>query len=105
MLAALSSCTTVSSPTETLAVSSQDAALHRGRDGYPDFSAPLRAAMAQMTDEEARQMGDELAALSAGRKAGTVSEAQYWKRVKELETLARQHSADTIAEIEAGQQP
>jgi hypothetical protein len=70
---------------------------------YPDFSTPLKSAMAQMSDEEARQMEAELTALGAGRKNGTISEAEYWKRVRELQALASHHGADTISAIESGQ--
>jgi hypothetical protein len=67
---------------------------------YPDFSQPLRAAMEQMSDAEASQMSRELSALKSRRVSGAISEADYWQRVKELENLARQHSAATISKIE-----
>ena len=58
-------------------------------DKYPDFSKPLDSAMPQMTDEDAARMETQLSALARQRKAGTVSEAEYRRRVAELQALGR----------------
>lgn len=54
---------------------------------YPDFSKPLTSAMDQMTDEDAKKQEAELAALGARRRSGTISEAEYWRRVREMRHL------------------
>jgi hypothetical protein len=58
-------------------------------DRYPDFSKPLDSAMPQMTDEDAARMETQLGALARQRRAGTVSEAEYWRRVRELQALGQ----------------
>lgn len=58
-------------------------------DKYPDFSKPLDSAMPQMTDEDAARMETQLSALARQRRAGTVSEAEYRRRVAELQALGR----------------
>lgn len=58
-------------------------------DKYPDFSQPLDSAMEQMSDEDAARIQAQLTALARQRKAGTVSEAEYWRRVKALQALAK----------------
>ena len=54
---------------------------------YPDFSKPLSSAMDQMSDEDAKKMEAQLAGLGARRKSGAISEAEYWRRVKEMRKL------------------
>lgn len=54
---------------------------------YPDFSKPLTSAMDQMSDEEAKQQEAQLAALAGRRRAGTISDAEYWRRVNEMRKL------------------
>jgi hypothetical protein len=54
---------------------------------YPDFSKPLTSAMDQMTDEEAKKQEAQLAALASRRKSGTISDAEYWRRVNEMRKL------------------
>jgi hypothetical protein len=54
---------------------------------YPDFSKPLTSAMDQMTDEEAKTQEALLAALASRRRSGTISEAEYWRRVNEMRKL------------------
>jgi hypothetical protein len=69
------------------------------RDGYPDFGAPLTAANVQMSDEEAAELQHKLTALSTSRKAGTISEAEYQRRVAEYRKLAADHGQETLSEI------
>jgi hypothetical protein len=58
-------------------------------DKYPNFSKPLASAMPQMTDEEAAQLETRLSALARQRRAGRVSEAEYWRQVRELQALGK----------------
>jgi len=59
-------------------------------DKYPDFSEPLDSAMAQMTDEEAARQEAQLSALGRQRQAGTISAAEYRRRVEALRLLGQQ---------------
>lgn len=59
-------------------------------DKYPDFSRSLDSAMAQMTDEEAARQEAQLSALSRQRQAGTISAAEYHRRVEALRVLGQQ---------------
>lgn len=93
----MSACTSRSTTVDTLAITPVSGS------GPADFSKPLTAAMAQMSDEEATQMSAELAALHQGRQDGTISEADYWARVREMEALAKTHSAKTLSQIETPQ--
>lgn len=67
---------------------------------YPSFSKPLRAASAQMSDEDAVLMQQNLDALARKRKSGAISESEYKARVEELRKLAAEHGAETIKEIQ-----
>ena len=58
-------------------------------DRYPDFSRPLDSAMEQMSDEKAAQMEAQLTTLARQRRSGAMSEAEYWRRVRELQALSR----------------
>lgn len=58
-------------------------------DTYPDFSKPLDSAMAQMTDEEAARQEAQLSALARQRQAGTISAAEYRRRVEALRLLGQ----------------
>ncbi|MGL3605650.1 SHOCT domain-containing protein [Rhizobium sp. G187] len=68
-------------------------------DGYPNFSGSLTAASVQMNNEEASALQQRLTALSTARKAGTITEAEYQRRLVELRRLAAGHGAETQAEI------
>lgn len=54
---------------------------------YPDFSKPLTAAMGQMSDDEAKAQEAQLAGLASRRRHGTISEAEYQRRVQEMRKL------------------
>jgi hypothetical protein len=56
--------------------------------------------MQQMTSEEALNMQGQLTALAGQRRSGAISEAEYQRRLKELQLLAEQHGADTLKQIE-----
>ena len=76
-----------------------ESGLSHYRDGYPGFGAPLTAANVQMNDEEASSLQQKLTALSNRRKAGTISEAEYQRRVAEYRKLAEDHGPETLSEI------
>ena len=76
-----------------------ESGLSHYKDGYPGFGAPLTAANVQMSDDEAGGVQKQLTALAAQRKAGTISEAEYQRRVAEFRKLAAEHGADTLSEI------
>lgn len=77
------------------------------KDGYPSFNAPPTAANVQINDQQAGDLVKQLTALGSQRKAGTVSEAEYQRRVAEMRKLAAEHGQDTLQEIqkEGGTQP
>lgn len=77
----------------------QTPAIGKSADGYPDFSQPLTAASVQMSDEEAVALQAKLSALASARKAGTISEAEYQRRVEELRKLAAEHGVDVQAAL------
>ena len=76
-----------------------ESGLSHYRDGYPSFGAPLTAANVQMNDDEAKGLQGKLTALAGQRKAGTISEAEYQRRVAEYRKLAADHGPDTLSEI------
>ncbi len=66
---------------------------------YPTFAKPLTAANVQMSDAEAANIEGQMRALTAAKRAGNVSEAEYQRRLAELRKLAQQHGQDTLSEI------
>lgn len=70
------------------------------KDGYPSFNAPPTAANVQINDQQAGDMVKQLTALGSQRKAGTISEAEYQKRVADMRKLAAEHGQDTLQEIQ-----
>lgn len=70
------------------------------KDGYPSFNAPPTAANVQINDQQAADMAKQLTALGAARKAGSISEAEYQKRVADMRKLAAEHGQDTLSEIQ-----
>jgi hypothetical protein len=72
-------------------------------DGFPTFNAPPTAANVQINDQQAGDLQKQLTALGAGRKAGTISEAEYQRRVAEMRKLAAEHGQDTLSQIQQGQ--
>lgn len=69
-------------------------------DTYPVIEGKLPAANVQMSNEEAADLSARLSALSGKRKSGEISEAEYQRRLKELQALAANHGADTLKEIQ-----
>lgn len=68
-------------------------------DGYPTFAGPLTAANVQMSDEQAANQQQQLSALTSARQAGTITEAEYQKRVEEMRKLAAEHGPDALSQI------
>lgn len=69
-------------------------------DSYPTVYGQRTAATEQMTSDEAASMQERLTALASQRSSGSISEAEYQRRLKELRSLAEQHGADTLKQIE-----
>ncbi|HUH49697.1 MAG TPA: SHOCT domain-containing protein [Mycoplana sp.] len=67
---------------------------------FPDITAPVHAATAQMSNEEAASISARMSGLVSQRRAGTISEADYNKEMLELQALAANHGADTLKDIE-----
>ena len=111
LVVALAGCTTPAEPSAVaparaasieVTVADPDAPVTaplRSADGYPDFSGSLTAANVQMGNEEAADLQARLSALGSARKAGTISEAEYQRRLLQLRKLAVEHGADAQAQI------
>ena len=69
------------------------------KDGYPTFG-PLTAANVQINDQQAAGLQSQLTALAASREAGTITQAEYERRVAEMRKLAVEHGPDTLSQIE-----
>ncbi|CAN7405221.1 hypothetical protein LJR235_002474 [Pararhizobium sp. LjRoot235] len=69
-------------------------------DVYPVIEGKRPAASAQMSNEEAAAQEARLTALSSARTSGNISEAEYQRRLKELQLLAANHGADTLKQIQ-----
>jgi hypothetical protein len=65
-----------------------DNSLDHTADGYPTFNGPLTAANVQINDQQALDMRSKLTALGAAHKAGTITQAEYDRRVAEMKKLA-----------------
>ncbi len=66
---------------------------------YPTFGRPMTAANNQMDDSEATRIQAQMAALTASRNAGAVTEAEYQKQLADLRLLAATHGAAMQAKI------
>lgn len=66
---------------------------------YPTFAGQLTAANSQIGDEEAVGSEAQLSALAAAKENGSVSEAEYQRRLAELRRLAAEHGRDAEAAI------
>jgi hypothetical protein len=72
----------------------------RTKDGYPTFNGPLTAANVQINDQQGADLQKQMTALTTSRNAGTISEAEYQRRVAEMRKLAAEHGTDTLSQIE-----
>ncbi|RWX75640.1 hypothetical protein EPK99_18280 [Neorhizobium lilium] len=68
---------------------------------YPTFAPTLTAANEQIEDADYQKSEPRMAALARARKSGTISEAEYKRRVAEYRKLAAQHGNDALADIAA----
>lgn len=96
-LATVAGCTSPSQTTTNAAM------VNPGADRsatYPDITARVQAATAQMSNEEAAKISARVSALGEQRRAGTISEAEYRRLMAEMDALAENHGADTLKEIE-----
>lgn len=68
-------------------------------EAYPEITGRRTAATEQMSDADAAAYSARLSALSDARRSGAISEAEYRRRLAELEALGANHGRDTLAEI------
>lgn len=68
-------------------------------DVYPVIEGKRPTAGPQMTNEQAAAQEARLSSLSGLRSSGKITEAEYRRRMQELDTLAANHGADTLKEI------
>jgi hypothetical protein len=90
-------------PTSTV-VSNQPTAssgplVRRQTGTYPTFDGSLTAANTQIGDEDAAGTEAQLTALTRARANGSVSDAEYQRRVAELRSLAANHGQDAQTAI------
>ena len=76
----------------------QESALRN--EAYPTFEKTPVAATNQLSQSDKLRLEAEMDSVRAAYGAGSISEAQYRQRMRELEQLARTHGADTQREIE-----
>ena len=67
---------------------------------YPDITALVGGETQQMSDEEAASYSARLTALSSRRRSGAISEAEYRRKLAELQALRDGHGKATLSEIE-----
>lgn len=67
--------------------SSAPVTLRRDQGAFPTFDRQLTAAGEQMSDDEAKTMDAQLSSLSAARSRGSISQAEYNRRVQELRDI------------------
>lgn len=73
--------------------------VRRDTGTYPTFDRTLTAANEQIEDADYQKSEPRLAALARARKTGTMSEAEYNRRVAEYRKLAADHGTDALADI------
>lgn len=66
---------------------------------YPTFAGPLTAANTQIDDTEFKGQEAQMSALARARRAGSLSEAEYQRSVRQLQSLATDHATDAEAKI------
>jgi hypothetical protein len=66
---------------------------------YPTFDRTLTAANEQIEDADYQKTEPRLAALARARKTGSISEAEYNRRVTEYRKLAADHGKDALTDI------
>jgi hypothetical protein len=71
---------------------------------YPTFDRTLTAANEQIEDADYQKTEPRMAALARARKSGSISEAEYQRRVAEYRKLAADHGTDAQTNISSQQQ-
>jgi len=71
----------------------------RNTGTYPTFGPTLTAAAEQIEDQDYQKSEPRLAALARARQNGSISEAEYQRRVAEYRKLAAEHGTDALADI------
>jgi hypothetical protein len=66
---------------------------------YPTFDKTLVAANEQIEDADYQKTEPKMASLARARKSGTISEAEYQRRVAEYRKLAADHGNDALGTI------
>lgn len=69
-------------------------------EAYPTFEKTPVAATSQLSQSDKLRLEAEMDSVRAAYGAGSISEAQYRQRMRELEQLARTHGAETQRAIE-----
>jgi hypothetical protein len=73
--------------------------VQRNTGTYPTFERTLVAANEQIEDADYQKSEPRLAALARARQSGSISEAEYNRRVAEYRKLAAEHGKDALASI------
>jgi hypothetical protein len=73
--------------------------VRRNTGTYPTFDPTLRAAAEQIEDADYQKTEPRLAGLARARRNGSISEAEYNRRVAEYRKLAAEHGKDAQADI------
>lgn len=71
----------------------------RNTGTYPTFDPTLSAAAEQIEDEDYNRTEPRLAALARARRSGSISEAEYQRRVSEYRRLGADHAKNAQADI------
>jgi hypothetical protein len=66
---------------------------------YPTFDRTLTAANEQIEDADYQKTEPRLAALARARRDGSITEAEYQRRVAEYRKLAAEHGSDALSHI------
>jgi hypothetical protein len=90
-------------PPAVITQSSSEPAPHpltrRNTGTYPTFDRTLTAANEQIEDADYEKTEPRMAALATARKSGSISEAEYQRRVAEYRKLAADHGTDAQSNI------
>lgn len=95
-------------PPAVITQSTNDPAPHplarKNTGTYPTFDRTLTAANEQIEDADYQKTEPRMAALAKARKSGSISEAEYQRRVAEYRKLAADHGTDAQTNISSQQQ-
>ena len=71
----------------------------RNTGTYPTFDRTLTAANEQIEDADYQKTEPRMAGLARARKNGSITEAEYQRRVVEYRKLAAEHGTDALNDI------